>query len=69
MPEFCPECETMSDRRYETRREVLIVRDVPIEVEATVAVCLACGEDVEDEVLDSASLQAAYDIYHITHDY
>lgn len=66
-PEFCPECETLSLRRYERRQETLVVRGEPITVDALVAICCVCGKAVEDEELDSASLTAAYAEYERRH--
>lgn len=68
-PEFCPECETLSLRRYERRRESVLVKDdpEPITVDALVAICCSCGKEVEDEELDSASLNAAYAEYERRH--
>lgn len=60
---FCPECESMSGRRIEHRQETLPVRGVPITVDADVAICLNCGQAVEDRVLDEATLGRAYAAY------
>ena len=62
-PKFCPECETISGRRIERRKETLPVRGVPITVEADVAICLSCGQAVEDRALDEVTLGRAYDAY------
>src|SRR5580698_10446091 len=64
MPEFCPECETMSDRRIVDVEETLSVLGMPITIRAQVAQCVSCGKNVEDERLDSISLKAAYDAYY-----
>lgn len=64
MPEFCPECETMSERRIVDVEETLPVLGTPITIRAQAAQCVACGKLVEDERLDSISLKAAYDVYY-----
>lgn len=68
-PEFCPECEQMSLRRYERRQETLMVKGdpEPITVDTLVVICCSWGKDVEDEELDSASLNAAYAEYERRH--
>ncbi len=53
----------MSLRRIEHRRETLVVRGTPIDVDADVAVCATCGEDMADMELDDATLERAYTIY------
>jgi len=60
---FCPPCGMMTGRRIQARKETLNVRGVPIEVDADVAVCVACGQDVADMDLDDMTLERAYAIY------
>ncbi len=60
---FCPLCGTVSRRCIERRRETLVVRGTPIDVDADVAVCIDCGEDMADMELDDATLERAYTIY------
>jgi putative zinc finger/helix-turn-helix YgiT family protein len=64
---FCPTCMKDSDVRIEDRRETLPVRGEDIEVEARVAVCLTCGEDVWLDELDDETLALAFAEYRRRH--
>lgn len=64
---FCPHCEKLEERRIECRKETIAVRGEPIEVDADVAVCVACGQDIADMELDEATLERAYNMYRRRH--
>lgn len=57
---FCPQCMEERGVHVEDRREVLPVRGEDIEVEAQVAVCNVCGEDVWLDGLEEETLSRAY---------
>jgi putative zinc finger/helix-turn-helix YgiT family protein len=63
----CPQCEKRVATRVERRREVLPVRGEDVEVEADVAVCLECGEDLFVEEMDDRTLRAAFAEYRRRH--
>lgn len=65
---FCPACHALSDRHIEHRRETLVVRGDPIEVDADIAVCTQCGEEIGDMALSDAILERAYTEYRRRHD-
>jgi len=56
-----------ADVRIEDRRETLPVRGEDIEVEARVAVCSTCGEDVWLDELEDATLALAFAEYRRRH--
>lgn len=64
---FCPKCHALSSRRIEQRRETLVVRGDAIEVDAEVAVCPQCGEEIGDIDLSDAILERAYSEYRRRH--
>jgi putative zinc finger/helix-turn-helix YgiT family protein len=64
---FCPTCMKDADVRIEDRRETLPVRGEDIEVEARVAVCSTCGEDVWLDELEDATLALAFAEYRRRH--
>jgi len=64
---FCPTCMKDTDVRIEDRRETLPVRGEDIEVEARVAVCLTCGEDVWMDELEDETLAQAFAEYRRRH--
>lgn len=64
---ICPQCTKAITARVETRREVLPVRGEDVEVEAKVAVCPECGEDLFVEELDDLTLKTAFAEYRRRH--
>ena len=60
---FCPACMKDADVRIEGRRETLPVRGEDIEVEARVAVCSTCGEDIWLDELEGETLARAFAEY------
>jgi len=64
---FCPTCMKDTDVHIEDRRETLPVRGEDIEVEARVAVCSTCGEDVWLDELDDETLALAFAEYRSRH--
>jgi len=64
---FCPRCMKDTDVRIEDRRETLPVRSEDIEVEARVAVCVTCGEEVWVDELEDATLERAFAEYRRRH--
>lgn len=65
--EMCGHCSKRVTTRVERRGEVLPVRGENVEVEADVAVCVECGEDVFVEELDDRTLKAAFAEYRRRH--
>lgn len=64
---FCPQCMKETDVHVEDRRETLPVRGEDIEVDARVAVCSTCGEDVWMDGLEDETLARAYAEYRRRH--
>ncbi len=64
---LCPECLRVVEPSVIEREESLPVRGEDVRVTACVAVCPACGEDIGTDILDDATLQAAYEIYRARH--
>src|SRR5665647_475455 len=64
---FCPTCMKDTDVRIEDRRETLPVRGEDIEVDARVAVCSTCGEDVWLDELEDETLALAFAEYRSRH--
>ncbi|MEI6451685.1 MAG: type II TA system antitoxin MqsA family protein [Actinomycetes bacterium] len=64
---FCPTCMKDTDVRIEDRRETLPVRGEDIEIEARVAVCSTCGEDVWLDELEDETLALAFAEYRRRH--
>jgi len=60
---FCPNCETYSETRVETREETYKVRGKDVTMPAEVEVCLSCGETIFDETRDSDLLRRVYAAY------
>ena len=63
----CLECGKVVEPRIEKRTEVLPVRGEDTEVVAQVGVCPECGADMSVEVLDEATLVAAFNMYRQKH--
>lgn len=66
---ICDTCYLIeeSKTRIVERPETYEVKGEPITVLARVRVCGACNQEVSDETLDDATLQAAYDVYRRKH--
>lgn len=64
---LCLSCDQELAPRIEDRLETYPVRGEAISVNAKVAVCTGCGEDIDVEELDEASLRAAFDEYRRRH--
>lgn len=64
---FCPACHDLRDRRIVHRRETLPVRGEMIEVDAEVALCATCDEEVTDMAMGDAILERAYAVYRLRH--
>ena len=67
MTRFCANCDEIREVRTERRRETYPVRGEPVEVEAEVLVCTACGRMVFDRAQDERTLRAAYGLYRQRH--
>lgn len=65
--QYCARCRADVRARVETRDEVFGVRGDPIAIQATVAVCPGCGEDLFDEAFEEKNIAAAYDVYRRRH--
>jgi len=65
---LCPECMQMTEYDVVERPDTFEVRGERITVDARVAVCRTCGEDIGLGELDDATFQAAYAIYRARHD-
>lgn len=65
---FCPEC--MAVREYDVieREETYPVRGEDVTVDAQVAVCRVCANDIGMAELDDPALQAAFGVYRARHD-
>jgi putative zinc finger/helix-turn-helix YgiT family protein len=61
-PAFCPKCLTRRVPRIEARAETYPVRGQAITVDAAIAVCPECGEEL-DSHLEEENLARAYDEY------
>jgi putative zinc finger/helix-turn-helix YgiT family protein len=59
---FCPRCLTLRVPRIDTRPETYPVRGQAITVDAAIAVCPECGEELDSE-LEEENLARAYDEY------
>ncbi len=64
---YCPHCDTERNTKVIRRRETYPVRGEDIVVEARIALCTFCGEEILDEGLDSLNLKNAYDVYRTKH--
>lgn len=64
---YCPYCDTERNTEVIKRKETYPVRGDNIAVDAHIAVCTSCGEEILDENLDSMNLLNAYDIYRAKH--
>ena len=64
---FCPVCHDLRDRRIIHRLETLPVRGEMIEVDAEVALCATCGEEVTTMAMGDAILERAYGVYRLRH--
>jgi len=65
---LCPECMQMTEYDVVERPDTFEVRGEQITVDARVAVCRTCGEDIGLGELDDATFRAAYAIYRARHD-
>ena len=65
---LCPECMRMTEYDVVERPDMFEVRGERITVDARVAVCRTCGEDIGLGELDDATFRAAYAIYRARHD-
>lgn len=63
----CESCGREVKTRIVEREEEFPVKGEPVTVLASVRICADCGEDLSDKELDSATLQAAYDVYRQRH--
>lgn len=64
---LCLSCDQEVSPRIEERLETYPVHGEAISVNAKVAVCPGCGEDIDVEELDDASLLAAFEEYRRRH--
>ncbi|MBF4509335.1 MAG: DUF4065 domain-containing protein [Aeromicrobium sp.] len=64
----CPECLRATDYDVVERQETHCVRGEEIVVDAQVAVCRRCGQDIGLSELDDQTYGAAYAIYRSRHD-
>ncbi len=64
---FCPYCDKEVRAYLITRRETHCVRGEDIVIDATVAVCPLCGEDIGDSRIDGPTIDRAFDIYRKRH--
>lgn len=61
-------CDTERNTKVIKCKETYSVRGEGILVDARIALCTFCGEEILDEGLDSLNLQDAYDVYRTKHD-
>jgi len=64
---LCPECETLSERRFVSRDVTHVIRNETITVPAKVAICTHCDKEVGDREQDGAMLRSLYDKYRQRH--
>ena len=67
MKSFCPTCLTEREVEYVAKPETFVVRDEPVKVESTVAVCRECGNEIFDMAADEANIRNAYAAYRAKH--
>jgi putative zinc finger/helix-turn-helix YgiT family protein len=65
---FCPQCKAQREPNVDRRDEVITVKGEPIEIQASVAACAECGEDLFVAELEEHNLRRAFDIYRRRHD-
>ncbi|MHB1452321.1 MAG: type II TA system antitoxin MqsA family protein [Coriobacteriia bacterium] len=65
---FCPECMAMREYDVIDRQETYPVRGDDVTVDARVAVCRVCANDIGMTEFDDAALQAAFSVYRARHD-
>ena len=63
MWKICPECGSVEERHTVSRIETYRYKGVQVEVEADVAVCPECGDELFDQELDERTLRAVYRTY------
>ncbi|MEW5825752.1 MAG: type II TA system antitoxin MqsA family protein [Candidatus Bipolaricaulota bacterium] len=69
MPEvFCPQCKAQREPKVHRRDETITVKGEPVEIQANVAVCAECGEDLFVAELEEHNVKRAFDIYRRRHD-
>ena len=64
---YCPYCDVEVKAPLIVRTETHRVRGEAIVIDATVAVCPHCGEDIGDTRFDGVTLDRVYDIYRARH--
>lgn len=60
---FCNNCDDYREFDVINRREVYVVKDTEIEIDAKVSICKICGAELFNEVLDEENFEKAYSIY------
>jgi len=60
---YCPTCDAERELEIKVVEQTFPVRGEPIKVEAEVAFCTVCGEEVFDRELDFSALERAYAKY------
>jgi putative zinc finger/helix-turn-helix YgiT family protein len=65
---FCPDCMAMREYDVVDRHETYPVRGEDVAIDARVAVCRVCANDISMPELDDAALQAAFSVYRARHD-
>lgn len=69
MPEvLCPECMTVSGYDVVERSDAFDIRGDTVIVDATIAVCRKCGEEIGVASLDDDTFRRAYAVYRARHD-
>lgn len=60
---YCPTCDAERELEIKVAEQTFPVRGEPVTIEAPVAFCTVCGEEVFDRELDFAALEQAYAEY------
>ncbi|MCK5827857.1 DUF4065 domain-containing protein [Candidatus Bipolaricaulota bacterium] len=65
---FCAHCRIEKEPRIDQRREVFTIKGKRVEIQANVAVCTECGEDIFLTGLEEQNFKRAYDAYRREND-
>lgn len=65
---FCAHCRIEKEPRIDQRREIFTVKGKPVEIQASVAVCVECGNDIFLTKLEEQNFKRAYDAYRREND-
>lgn len=65
---LCPECMQITDYDIIERPDIFEIRGEEVTVDARVARCRLCGEEIGMAELDDVTYRAAYNVYRARHD-